>query len=59
MTIKIDKNGRIVIPKEIRELFNFKKGDKICLKAENVNGDLKITLDVKSEDERKKKTFFD
>ena len=59
MSSKIDKSGRIIIPKEIRDLFDLKEGATIKMKCEKIDGEFKLTIDLQNETERKKKTFFD
>ncbi|MFP3234546.1 MAG: AbrB/MazE/SpoVT family DNA-binding domain-containing protein [Sulfolobaceae archaeon] len=42
--VTIDKKGRIVIPKEIREKLNFKEGSKVNV---NLEKDGRIVINVK------------
>ena len=37
-TIKVGSKGQIVIPKEVRELFNINPGDQILLLADKTQG---------------------
>jgi len=50
VVVKIDKKGRLVIPKEFREMFNIKESTHLIIEAEGQNT-LKIRLISENEED--------